>query len=347
MHILVTGGLGRMGQTVVAYLQQKGHQVRAIDMIAAVDFAVETAVNWGDVEYQQVDIRDYQAVVRCCQHVDAIVHLAGIPIYTAERSAEIFAINAGGTFNIYQAAANSGVKRIVSASSINYLGNGFGTNYLDIQYFPVDETHPNITIDTYAFSKQMLEEIAAYFWRKDKLTSINFRFPLIYSRHWLTPELTRQMWQKNQADFDRLMQLSEQERQLEAQKLKERYLDLRTQRVEGKVAYDAIFHFFFTEPGAMLMFGIDNFWSVLNDWDAARAIELALTTEISGNHSLFIGETNNSTGLPSRQLAELFYPEVQEWKRPCSGTSSLLDINKVKEMLGFVPSVDINETSVL
>ena len=343
MHILVTGAAGRMGNIVVAHLQKQGHIVRAIDAVAEKDFLPHIPLNLGEAEYREVDILDTEAVAASCENIDALVHLAGIPHYTASQSNTIFQINAGGTFNLYQAAADIGIGRIVSASSINYLGNGFGAKFLNIEYFPVDEAHPSYTLDAYAFSKQILEEIADFFWRKSAITTVCFRFPMIYSRYWLTPAWTKKMRQKNRSDYEMLMALPQHERVMQAKAIKDRYLQLRTERTEEKTSYETLFNHFFEEPGAMLMFGVDNFWAVLNDWDAAKAIELALTADLRGNYPLFLAEQTNSTGLPSRDLASLFYPEVQAWKRPCSGTDSLLNAEKAKLLLGFTPTTSLNE----
>ncbi len=55
---------------------------------------------------------------------------------------------------------------MVTASSINALGFNFGIKSFPIQYFPLDEAHPSFTTDAYSFSKQIIEEVAAYYWRQ-------------------------------------------------------------------------------------------------------------------------------------------------------------------------------------
>lgn len=344
MRILVTGGAGRIGQIVSAHLQQQGYQVRATDTIPEGELSTAAAANLGQAEYEVVDICDYEAVYRSMVGIESVVHLAGIPLYLATQSARIFQINTGGTFNLYQAAAEVGVKRVVAASSINFLGNGFGRDLIDIKYFPVDEAHPGYSIDTYAFSKQMLEEVADYFWRFAAISSVSLRLPMVYSREtWLTPELTRLIYDKNRSDYELLSALPEEEMRAEGRRLRAKFVALRNRRTAGEITFQPMLDYMIREPGAMILFGCDNFWSVIRDWEAARAIELALRVELIGNAPLYIGELENSTGLPSRWLAELLYPEVGIWHRPCTGTESLLDTTKAERLLGFETKEQLNE----
>ena len=50
--------------------------------------------------------------------------------------------------------------------------------HFDIEYFPIDEAHPDFTTDAYSFSKRILEETAAYFWRREAISGVQLRFPL-------------------------------------------------------------------------------------------------------------------------------------------------------------------------
>ena len=40
--------------------------------------------------------------------------------------------------------------------------------------------HPTYTTDAYSFSKQVIEEIADYFWRREGISSVNLRLPGVY-----------------------------------------------------------------------------------------------------------------------------------------------------------------------
>ncbi len=111
---------------------------------------------------------------------EAIIHLAAIPAPMMASGEEIFRINCTGTYNIYEAAAQEGIRRIATASSINWLGFYYGVRNSQIRYFPVDEDHPNFTTDAYSFSKQVTEDIAAYYWRREGISSTCLRMPGVF-----------------------------------------------------------------------------------------------------------------------------------------------------------------------
>jgi nucleoside-diphosphate-sugar epimerase len=98
------------------------------------------------------------------------------------RADALFHINCTGTFNVYQAAAEEGIKRVVSASSINALGFNFGGVPFQLSYLPIDEAHPTQTSDVYSLSKQILEDTADYFWRRDGISGVCLRLPFVSCR---------------------------------------------------------------------------------------------------------------------------------------------------------------------
>ncbi len=67
---------------------------------------------------------------------------------------------------------------MVSASSINALGFNYGIKSFPIRYLPVDEDHPTFTTDPYSFSKQILEEIGAYYGRREGISRCSCACPL-------------------------------------------------------------------------------------------------------------------------------------------------------------------------
>lgn len=69
---------------------------------------------------------------------------------------EVFRINAAGTFNVFQAAAEEGIRR-------------------------VDEDHPGLTTDAYSFSKEIDGQIGAYFRRREGISSVTLRFLAVVS----------------------------------------------------------------------------------------------------------------------------------------------------------------------
>jgi nucleoside-diphosphate-sugar epimerase len=93
------------------------------------------------VDYRQGDITDYKVVREIVRDQDAIIHLAAFRHPAAAAGHEIFRVNTAGTYNIFQAAVEEGIKRVACASSINALGYNFGVKSFDLQYFPIETAY--------------------------------------------------------------------------------------------------------------------------------------------------------------------------------------------------------------
>ncbi len=345
MKILITGGIGHVGRPAVARLLAHGHEVRILDRIAEGDIAAGVAEEVRGAEYRQADITDYATLRPHFEGIGAVVHLAAIPDPIPGRDAEIFDINCAGSFNVYQAAAENGIKRVVSASSINALGNGYGIREIPIHYFPLDEAHPGSTSDVYSFSKQILEEIAAYFWRREGISGACLRFPWVYLHTWFESERAEEFRTFFQAGYDSLMALPEAERAAQAQQTLAKLRELRAQHQGGDIDEEAMMTAMRETPGAILTFGRNDFWAMLDARDAAQAIEKAVLAEYTGSHPLWIVDSHNSTGLPTRGLASLMYPDVQTWTRYVEGNESLISIEKARALIGFEPEYSLGKGS--
>ncbi len=341
MKILVTGGIGNIGLVVSTYLVERGYEVRVIDHINPQEIEPEIAGEIQKAEYRQVDIRDFKAVKDSCVGIDLIVHLAAIPHPIGGQEAEIFQINAGGNFNVFQAAAEVGIQRVVCASSINYLGNGFGKRWIDVQYFPIDEDHPGRATDVYAYSKQVVEHTAAYFWQSEKITSACMRFPYVYNPRQFAPDRRDQYLQSSRDSYARLMALPEKERKEHAHKLLNLYLQIRGQRNRGEISFSEMMQSLGNLPGGMLMFGHGDFWTYLHVQDTALSIERAILADYVGCQPFYLAAPQNVLGLPTRDLVEFFYPEVRSWKRDIQGSQTLLNCEKAKSVLGFEASSEL------
>ena len=91
-------------------------------------------------------------------------------------------------------------------------------------------------------------------------------------------------------------------------------------------------------PEQMLMFGRSDFWAVIHAEDAAQAIEKGVLADYEGSHPLFVNAAENSVGVPSRSLAELYFPEVTAWRREVEGAETLVSIERARELIGFEPT---------
>ena len=173
MRVLITGGAGLVGAPISQRFVSLGWDVRVI--------GIESECALGGVHYVQCDIRDVGALAEQVAGCDAVVHLAAIPSTRTHANETLFDINVAGTYNVFEAASRAGVKRIVQASSINAIGGYWGNDDRQYAYFPFDEDLPLYTTDAYSLSKQLVEEIAAYYWRRAGISSVSFRLPAVWN----------------------------------------------------------------------------------------------------------------------------------------------------------------------
>jgi len=118
VRILITGAIGNVGPAVVERLLDAGHDLRAIGRRP--DMRVPGA------RYGVCDVTDMDRLVEQMEGIQAVVHLAALGHPTMGAPETVFRINAVGTLNVYEAAARAGIRRVVTASSINALGFGMG-----------------------------------------------------------------------------------------------------------------------------------------------------------------------------------------------------------------------------
>lgn len=111
-RILITGASGRIG-TFLRHTMQGKYAMRLSDITPIQPLA-------DNEESFNADITDLEATKRAVDGVDGIVHLGGI---SKEDSWDrILQTNFVGTYNIYEAARQCGVKRVVFASSNHVVG---------------------------------------------------------------------------------------------------------------------------------------------------------------------------------------------------------------------------------
>lgn len=328
MHMLVTGGIGHVGKEVVRHLVAAGHTVRVIDLAKDVDLP--------EADYAQCDICDLDSLRRQVDGCEGIVHLAAIPS-PRRPGAEMFRVNALGTFNVFQAAVDCGVGRVAQASSINALGYNYGTKPFPVQYLPIDEAHPTFTTDPYSYTKETVEDIGRYFWRRYGLSSVAFRLPDVVPGGTAVEERWRTWGARQKLAFEALMARPEWEVEATVRDLVARYDAFRT--MEGFRGADAVLrdHGAFAPELWWLLCKRYDFWSMVDSRDAAQAFEMALTSEYEGSHPLFICDAHNATGIPSEDLARVFFPRATRRDGSLPGTTSLVSAQRARELLGVEP----------
>ena len=165
MKILVTGGSGRIGRYVVKELTDAGHDVTSVDVLSAEERRRR---------FLRVDLTDagevYQALAMA--GAEAVVHLGAWANAGVVPDTRTYGDNVQGTFNLFQACADLGIQRVVSASSAQV----YGFAKAPPAYVPVDEAHPLRPANCYALSKMAGEQAADYFVERFGMTILSFRF---------------------------------------------------------------------------------------------------------------------------------------------------------------------------
>jgi nucleoside-diphosphate-sugar epimerase len=169
MLICVTGASGKAGRATVAELLDRGHEVRATDL-------APVPADLG-APLLRADLTDYGQTVEALHGVDAVVHLANIPAPGIHTPAVTFTANTAMNSNVFLAAAQLGLRRVVWASSETTLGLPFDT---PPRYAPVDEDHYPVPTTTYALSKVVAETAAEHVAAWSGIPFVALRFSNIF-----------------------------------------------------------------------------------------------------------------------------------------------------------------------
>jgi nucleoside-diphosphate-sugar epimerase len=167
MKVCVTGASGRAGRAVVADLREHGHRVVAVDIQAPPTGAS------GASGVMHADLTDYGQALEVVDGLDAVIHLANIPAPGLATPAVTFNQNMTMNFNVFHAASQAGIGRVVWASSETTLGLPFE---VPPRYVPVDEEHYPVPTSTYALSKVASETVAAHVAEWSGIPFIAMRF---------------------------------------------------------------------------------------------------------------------------------------------------------------------------
>ena len=145
--MLVTGGEGFIGSTLVDHLLQLGAEVRAYVHYKPYGSAGYLAGREDDVEILAGDVRDGERVSDAVAGCDTVFHLAaliGIPYsYVAPES--YIQTNVVGTYNVVNACRRHGTRRMVHTSTSETYGTALTA--------PISEEHPLQPQSPYSASK--------------------------------------------------------------------------------------------------------------------------------------------------------------------------------------------------
>jgi nucleoside-diphosphate-sugar epimerase len=124
VNVLVTGGAGYVGSTLLPQLLARGHRVRVLDALLHGGHGLLGV--WADpaFEFRRGDVRDRRMVREAVQGMDAVVHLAAIVGDPAcARNPELArAVNLDASVALIDACRRAGAGRLVFASTCSNYG---------------------------------------------------------------------------------------------------------------------------------------------------------------------------------------------------------------------------------
>lgn len=129
MKLLVTGASGFLGGHVVEALHREGHEIIVLARKTSNLSAVKKSID----EVRFGDLTDRESIVEASKDAEMVFHCAGAVKMVAPYK-ELNKINVEGTLNLMRAIAESGVERIIYASSLGVHGMRNGEGLLKDKY---------------------------------------------------------------------------------------------------------------------------------------------------------------------------------------------------------------------
>jgi nucleoside-diphosphate-sugar epimerase len=176
MKITVTGAAGHLGKVVVRALHAEGHEIVATDVAYTRDLPVRLDLQ---------DLRDEIGCYRLVEGSEVLVHLGNLPGFGAHSQGG-FLHNVATDVNIFQAAQDCGVRKILFASSIQVISGIRRGREEDLPfapsslpYLPLDgDTPPNPGM-LYPASKIAGENLLLFYAKVHGLSTVAIRFPAL------------------------------------------------------------------------------------------------------------------------------------------------------------------------
>ncbi|MBW1872590.1 MAG: NAD-dependent epimerase/dehydratase family protein [Deltaproteobacteria bacterium] len=151
--ILVTGGSGFIGGSLVLALVKRGYTVRAFYRAGDDNRLIAKA----PVELIEGDICDPDKLKQAAAGCQTVFHTAGNVSFRKQDRASQFRVNVKGTGNVVQTCIKVGVKKLIYTSTVNTLGIAWPTGSIADEDTPFD---PEKSDFNYAYTKKLAEDIA-------------------------------------------------------------------------------------------------------------------------------------------------------------------------------------------
>jgi len=166
--VLVTGGAGFIGSSLVRQLEKKNCNIFVLDSLVA---GTEENLKGTKSSLIEADIRNRQLLREIMKIYDIgyCFHLAAEPYIPKgyQYPEKMFQTNTVGTLRVLEACRTAKVKKIIHYSTSEVYGTA--------QYLPMDEKHPTCPHSVYALSKLAGDRMCYILWRERKMPVVVIR----------------------------------------------------------------------------------------------------------------------------------------------------------------------------
>ena len=172
MKILVTGGAGFIGSHVADALADSGHEVHVLDNLST--GARENVPSQAHLHVLDIRSQEAAALIRAEQFDGLIHHAAQLDVRASVADPRYDAdINIGGFLNLMEAGRQSGLQKVVFAST-------GGAIYGEPTYIPQDELHEQRPISPYGITKFTAEKYLYYYSYQFNIDAVCLRYANVY-----------------------------------------------------------------------------------------------------------------------------------------------------------------------
>ncbi|MFT6302968.1 MAG: uronate dehydrogenase [Granulosicoccus sp.] len=160
MKLVLTGAAGRLG----SYLREP--LTKLCDVLVSTDLADDIGQCYPGERYEKADLSSLDDMMGVIEGADQVVHFGA---YGDEGSFDtILSANIVGAYNVWEAAYQHKVRRVVYASSIHAVGMHDRTDFIG-----TDVPHRPDTF--YGLAKCFSEDLASMYWDKRQVESVCMR----------------------------------------------------------------------------------------------------------------------------------------------------------------------------
>lgn len=177
---LVTGGAGFIGSHIIGKLIDLGHDVICLDNfddyydVSLKEKNISPFLDNPGFTLVRGSILNKKTLRRYTKEVDYIFHeaaQAGIS-ESIKNPLKAHIINTTGTLNILETARDTGVKKVINASSSSVYGKAI--------YYPLDEKHPTQPISPYGISKLCAENYCEIYRKLYGMNTVSLRYFTVF-----------------------------------------------------------------------------------------------------------------------------------------------------------------------